>query len=82
MITITVISDLMEQTQRFKTDKQSIAYLKKVKKMHDSKALYKAPSKPKRSDYSKYASGRYKSDLKEWKMQTNASSIKVKISSE
>lgn len=79
MITITVKSDLMEQTQRFKTDRQSIAYLKKVKKMHVSNAAYKAPAKPMRRHYPKWASSKYKKDVEQWRLKCGPSSIKVKI---
>lgn len=81
MITITVSSDLMEQTRSFKTDAQSIDYLKKVKKMHLSKGKHSAGQRPKRADYGRYSFIRYKRDLAEWRKASGASSIKVKIES-
>lgn len=79
MITITIQSEIMEQKITFKTDAQSIAYLKKVKKLHVSRGKYKSNPRPKRSDYGTYSHQRYVEALAKWKLETGASTMKVLI---
>lgn len=77
MLTITIQSDIMEAKRLFKSDRGTVSYLKKCKKLHDTHGEHLAGKKPRRSDFS--TKKWFKQALDEWNEKMASFSMRVKI---